>query len=434
MSSSFAITTAANSTPLDGNRKGETVFTVSNTSVRSLRGRARITPDNAAAATWFALVGGAERDFTVNGTQQYTVQIAVPPAAPAGNYTLRLDMVGVDNPDEDFIQGPSVTFAVPAPLPVKKPFPWWIIAVVVGLVIVGIVLASMLSPKAVEVPNLIGSPLIVAQSTLEASGLKVSVVQATAESAQQNRVVAQNPASGARVQNGSAITLSVGVVPPSPTPTPTATPTPTPTPTATPDRQTTTQLTSSPADSATRGQSVTIIAQVTAHDGHPPTGNVSFVAENGSSIPGCTSPVPVNNGLAACTTAGLPAGKHTVTATYNGDTNHNASVSRPSPLTVTPANTSVSITANVSFSFPTWRLNATATVKNTSSGSALIPVGTVTFRFAAGGSVTKTCTLNASGVCSVSFTNAVPLAQVSATYNPSTGDFNASTSSIGVGR
>ncbi len=136
MSSSFAITTAANSTPLDANRKGQTVFTVSNTSVRALRGRARVVSDNPTAAAWFKLTGEAERDFTLNGTQQYAVQIAVPPTVAAGNYTVRLDMVGVDNPDEDFTPGPSVTFAVPAPLPVKKPFPWWIIAIIVVLVLV----------------------------------------------------------------------------------------------------------------------------------------------------------------------------------------------------------------------------------------------------------------------------------------------------------
>jgi hypothetical protein len=142
MSSSFAITTATNSAHLDGNRQGQVVFTVSNTSVRPVRGRARIAPDNAAAATWFTLAGGAERDFSVNGTQQYTLQIAVPPTTAAGNYTVRLDMVGVDNPDEDFTQGPSVTIAVPAPLAVKKPFPWWIIAVIVVALIAIVFLIS----------------------------------------------------------------------------------------------------------------------------------------------------------------------------------------------------------------------------------------------------------------------------------------------------
>ncbi len=238
MPSLFAITTAANSVPLDGSRKGQIVFTVSNTSVRAVRGRARIAPDGAAAATWFALADGAEREFTVNGTQQYTVQIAVPPTIAAGNYTVRLDMVGVDNPDEDFTQGPSVTFAVPEPLPVKK-FPWWIIAVIVGIVIVGVILAVVLSPKQVDVPTLVGSPLVAAQPTLESVGLKVNVIQATAESAKVNVVLAQDPTGGAKVQSGSAVTLTVGVAKPiTPTPTPTSMPTVTPTPTTMPPTDT----------------------------------------------------------------------------------------------------------------------------------------------------------------------------------------------------
>lgn len=489
MPSSFAITTAANSTPLDENRKGQMVFTVSNTSVRALRGRARLMPDKAAAATWFTLAGGAERDFTVNGTQQYTVQIAVPPTAAAGTYTVRLDMVGVDNPDEDFTQGPGITFEVPAPLPVKKPFPWWIIAVIVGLVIIGIILAVVLSPKEVEVPNLVGSPLIAAQPTLEAAGLKVNVVQATAASAQQNRVVAQNPASGVKVQSGAVITLSIGVLPPTPTPTPTATSTPvpptdtptptstptatptntptptatstgtptstatptetptltptptatptrTPTPTPTPDRRTTTQLTSSPASSAARGQSVTLTAQIKTNDGKAASGTVSFVREGGAAISGCTN-VPVSGGKSTCTTSSLTLGAHAVTATYNGDTAHNASTSSPLSITITAANTSVSISASSSYNgIPVWRYKASATVNNTSSGVALTPAGTITFNFTDGAAVNdgKTCTLS-NGSCSVEFTTSFVYYRVSATYSPSTGDFNGSSSGqVGTGR
>lgn len=431
MPSSFAITTAANNTPLDGARQGQTVFTVSNTSVRALRGRARIVPDRGAEAAWFALSGKAERDFAVNGTEQYTVQIAVPPTATEGTYSVRLDMIGVDNPDEDFTPGPSVNLVVPAPVPAKKSFPWWIVAVIAGIIIIGVVLAVVLSPKEIEVPNQIGTSLIAAQPTLEAAGLKVNVVLATAESRQVNLIVAQNPGGGTKVQSGTSITLSVGVArpnTPTPTPTPTATPTSTPTPTATPDRQTTTQLSSSPVNSAARGQSTTFIAQVTANDGRPLTGKVRFTADNGGALPGCATPVPVNNGIAACATNGLTTGSHALTATYTGDGNHAISASKAYAFVVTPATTSISIAARVTISFPTFRYTATATVKNTSPGSTLIPAGTVTFRFAAGSNVTRTCTLGANGTCSVTLTGAVPSLQVSAAYSPSTNDFSASTS------
>src|SRR5918911_5611735 len=136
MPSSFAITTATNSIPLDPNRRNQASFTVSNTSGRAVRGRGRIVPQNSAAAPWLTLAGDAERDFPISGTQQYAVQIAVPPTAPAGNYPFRLDMVGVDNPDEDLTQGPTVPLVVPEPVVVKKPFPWWILVAAALAVII----------------------------------------------------------------------------------------------------------------------------------------------------------------------------------------------------------------------------------------------------------------------------------------------------------
>jgi hypothetical protein len=63
---------------------------------------------------WLHLAGEADRDFSTNGTQQYTVAIEVPDTAAEGDYTFRLDMVGVDNPDEFYSQGQPVIFNVPS--------------------------------------------------------------------------------------------------------------------------------------------------------------------------------------------------------------------------------------------------------------------------------------------------------------------------------
>jgi hypothetical protein len=111
MPSAFAITTTANSITLDS-RRGESQFTVSNATGRPLRARARVTPEGGAAAAWFTIAGEVERDFPVDGTQQYVVQIAVPGDVPPGRHSFRLDVVGVQNPDEEFAQGPSVAFVV----------------------------------------------------------------------------------------------------------------------------------------------------------------------------------------------------------------------------------------------------------------------------------------------------------------------------------
>ena len=55
--------------------------------------------------------------------------------------------------------------------------------------------------------------------------------------------------------------------------------------------------------------------------GNAPTGSVSFT-DNGAAITGCTAlglAVSGNTGTAACTTATLTVGSHTIVASYCGD-------------------------------------------------------------------------------------------------------------------
>ena len=135
MSNTFAITTATNSVILNDKRQGEVSFTVANASGRQLPARAHIVPQGEAQAVWFALDGDGEREFAIAGVQQYTVRIQVPPEAAAGNYLFRLDAVGIRVPDEEFAEGPSVTFVVPEQVVEKRPFPWWIIVVIAAVVL-----------------------------------------------------------------------------------------------------------------------------------------------------------------------------------------------------------------------------------------------------------------------------------------------------------
>jgi hypothetical protein len=220
MPSSFAITTATNTVLLDGGRRGQASFTVSNTGGRATRGRARIVPQNPASTPWLTLDGQTERDFVIAGTQQYTIQVAVPPAAPAGSHTFRLDMVGVDNPDEDFVQGPSVAFQVPEPVVVvKKPFPWWIVAVAAAVIVVAAVAAYLLWPRSVTVPLVVGRFQPAAQGTLEAAGLKLGpVVTIVPGSTDEGIVLTQQPAAGTQVPREAAVALWVAGPPPTATP------------------------------------------------------------------------------------------------------------------------------------------------------------------------------------------------------------------------
>lgn len=99
MPSPFVVTAASNTVLLNDKRQGTTAFTVSNASGRPLHGRAVIVPVAPTDASWLNLVGPAERAYAIAGTEQVTVQVAVPAGVAAGSYSFHLDIRGA-NPCE----------------------------------------------------------------------------------------------------------------------------------------------------------------------------------------------------------------------------------------------------------------------------------------------------------------------------------------------
>ena len=63
--------------------------------------------------------------FAPSEAAQYSVNVPTAPPTAAGKYTFSLDVVGVDNPDELFTQGPPVTIEVAAVAVPEKKLPWW---------------------------------------------------------------------------------------------------------------------------------------------------------------------------------------------------------------------------------------------------------------------------------------------------------------------
>lgn len=126
---------------------------------------------------------------------------------------------------------------------------------------------------------------------------------------------------------------------------------------------TTTTLTSSPNPSYT-GQSVTFTATVTPSG---PTGTVTFF-DGATSL----STVALAGGSASYPTSALTAGTHSITATYNGDTNYSGSTSSPVSQRVdAPA---VQLTPNPrTFTDTIVGQNSTAVITLTNTG-----VGTLT--------------------------------------------------------
>jgi hypothetical protein len=231
MTSLFAITTTLTNLSLDANRHAAATFTVFNASGQPIRGRARLFTTNSAMGPWLSLAGEGEQDLPVAGTAQYTVQIAPPASAPAGQYSFRLDMVDVEHPDERYTEGPAVTFEV---LPVTiKPFPWWILALAGGVIVVGVVVALLVWPRKVHMPQVLGLSLIDARSTVTAEGLQVGGTAIVSRNdVTPGYVVASSPEADTIVTPGSTVVLVVAAAPTA-TPTPTSTPAPTSTPTAT---------------------------------------------------------------------------------------------------------------------------------------------------------------------------------------------------------
>lgn len=214
MATVFSITAALTSLRTDAQGRAECSFTVSNTAGRPLRGRAEVKATDPAQQGWLSLVGDPQRNFAVGGTDQVSVKVAAPPGSPAGKHSFRLDVVSAQNPDEDFAEGPTVSFEVGPSAATKTAFPWWIIAVAAVLLIgVGVGLYFWLRPKPeevkvppVSVPNVVGMQLEEAKFALSKSGLKFGQASTRlTDGGATGKVLSQNPAAGSPAPPGTEV-------------------------------------------------------------------------------------------------------------------------------------------------------------------------------------------------------------------------------------
>lgn len=128
---------------------GNAVFGVTNKSGQGLAGRLSVVPQGEAKKEWFAIQGEGERRFAVGETQTITVAVKPPAGTAAGSYKFRLRVVNVNDPDNDYTEGPVSGFELkPAGAP-RPPFPWWAVAAAAALILVvgGAVAAFLLWPR-----------------------------------------------------------------------------------------------------------------------------------------------------------------------------------------------------------------------------------------------------------------------------------------------
>jgi beta-lactam-binding protein with PASTA domain len=211
--STFEITVASSTVQLT-DRKGDASYNTRNLTSRPLRAKAQPVPTPPAVASWF-VVDQPERDFSPGVVQQIPVHVTVPAAVPAGTYGFRLDVTGVANPDEQFTQGPGVTFTVPPevipppPPPWWKRIPWWVyVAVAVGVLIIAGVVAFLLL-RNVTTPSVVGQTLPSAQATLQAASLKVGNTSEDVTGAPEQTVVRQAPGAATPAARNSTVDLVV---------------------------------------------------------------------------------------------------------------------------------------------------------------------------------------------------------------------------------
>jgi beta-lactam-binding protein with PASTA domain len=196
MPSSFSVSAASPTIALDRNQATAT-FTVSNVSPVPVRGRLKVEPIPPTQASWLALDGEAEREFATNQAEQVRVKIAVPGGSPAAAYPFRLNLYSIALPDDDFTEGPVVTFEVKAPPP-PQPLPWKLILGLVAAVLVVAAVATvvvLMQPK--PVPDVTGMSLDAAKVKLEAAGLKVDVEEVVSD-AEPGTVLEQDPPGDAK--------------------------------------------------------------------------------------------------------------------------------------------------------------------------------------------------------------------------------------------
>ncbi len=137
MATPFAITTPATAVELEQNRVGNVSYTVQNTGPETMRARVQPVPVGDTPKEWFVVEGESERDFGPGSAHQFVVRVEPPLGVPAGEYAFRLDVIGIERPDEDYGQGPAVQVTVP-PSKLDITAPRGYLATLVGAMIGGI--------------------------------------------------------------------------------------------------------------------------------------------------------------------------------------------------------------------------------------------------------------------------------------------------------
>jgi hypothetical protein len=227
MARPVTITPVAENVPCLAGEAAEHCFTVTNLSGARLALGVRALASDPAWAPWLSVVGKVERELSGGATDQVTVRLQPPVEGATGKCPARLLVYSTARPDEDFTEGPLVTFEVSGPTGAPVPpapqgrLRWWWLAVPLLAVLIGGLVAWRLGAgHRAQVPALVGLPLERALGELRDAGLKAERQARETGERPADTVLEQSPAAGAKVDQGSLVTLVVARAPaPAPAPT-----------------------------------------------------------------------------------------------------------------------------------------------------------------------------------------------------------------------
>jgi hypothetical protein len=215
---------------------GAVQFAVNNGAGEIIDGKLSVLPDGQAKPEWFTIDGDAQRDFGTSGSETVKVNVSVPADVAQGDYSFRLQVAAVTDPDNEFARSPSTAFTVPVAEKTggKKKSKWWLwlLLGLLALAIIGGVVYALTRPKPpiVEPPKESPSPTaepstaaipdLVGKTLDQAKGLAqdfdLTPVAGAAEGKQPDTILKQSPESGTTQNKGIPlkVTFDPGVVVP----------------------------------------------------------------------------------------------------------------------------------------------------------------------------------------------------------------------------
>jgi hypothetical protein len=162
MAQSFAVAATTHKLTLSKEpgkpRKGSSSFVITNSTSSFITGRLKVIPIGETKEDWFTIEPQSlERNYAPNESFNVTIDISVPETVAAGTYQFRLDAFSEQHPHEDYTEGQTVDIAVEKSTTPSKAFPWWILFVIGGGLLIAAIIAIVLftRPAGVKVPDVI---------------------------------------------------------------------------------------------------------------------------------------------------------------------------------------------------------------------------------------------------------------------------------------